>query len=105
MIDVGQLFLKTGLTMRAVDFFQLSSILLAATNPYILIGLALVGGSSIFWLNALSKTDLSLAYPMLSLGFVIVSVASYFLFNEQLTLLRMVGIGVISSGVFLMARS
>jgi multidrug transporter EmrE-like cation transporter len=54
---------------------------------------------------ALSRVEVSLAYPMLSIGYVVNAVAAWYLFGEALTAQRMIGIGTIIIGVFLVARS
>ena len=76
-----------------------------AANPYVLGGLACYVVSVVVWLMALSRVEVSIAYPMLSIGYVINAVAAWYLFGESLTALRMAGIGFIVVGVFLVARS
>ncbi len=48
---------------------------------------------------------MSVAYPMLSVGYIVNAALAYFLFDESLTAQKMVGIGFIIVGVFLVARS
>ena len=57
------------------------------------------------WIVALSRVDVSLAYPMLSLGYVVNALAAYWLFGEALGPMRCAGIALILAGVFLVARS
>jgi multidrug transporter EmrE-like cation transporter len=59
----------------------------------------------VVWIMALSRVEVSLAYPMLSIGYVVNAVAAWYLFGEALTAQRMIGIGTIIVGVFLVARS
>ena len=47
----------------------------------------------------------SVAYPMLSVGYIVNAVLAYFLFGESLGAQKVVGIGFIIVGVFLVARS
>ena len=61
--------------------------------------------SVVVWIMALSRVQVSIAYPMLSIGYVVNAVAAWFLFGEALTVQRLVGIGFIVIGVFLVARS
>ena len=42
-----------------------------ATNPYVVIGLLIYVGGTVFWLSALSRVDLSYAYPFASLSYVV----------------------------------
>jgi len=59
----------------------------------------------VVWVVALSKVPVSIAYPMLSIGYVVNAVAAYYLLGESITPLRLAGIGVIILGVFMVARS
>jgi multidrug transporter EmrE-like cation transporter len=61
--------------------------------------------SVVFWILALSRVDVSIAYPMLSIGYVVNALAAWLLFSEQLNAARVTGIGVIILGVWLVARS
>jgi multidrug transporter EmrE-like cation transporter len=54
---------------------------------------------------ALSRVEVSIAYPMLSIGYVINAVAAWYLFGEAVTPMRMLGIGIIVVGVYVVARS
>ena len=75
------------------------------TNPFIIGGLALYVGGTVFWLAALSRVDLSFAYPFASLSYVVMLTASWLLFNENITPLRLAGTLVVMLGVFLISRS
>jgi uncharacterized membrane protein len=74
-------------------------------NPYVFFGFASFGLSSIFWLVVLSRIELSLVYPMVSIAYVLVAIASWLFFKENVTLVRWLGILVIVMGVFLISRS
>ncbi len=76
-----------------------------AIEPHILGGLACYVVSVVVWVVGLSKVPVSIAYPMLSLGYVINAVAAYYLLGESVTPMRLAGIGVIIVGVFMVARS
>jgi multidrug transporter EmrE-like cation transporter len=52
----------------------------------------------------LSRTPVSVAYPMLSIGYIVNALAAWYLFAEVLTLTRLAGIGVIIVGVVLVTR-
>ncbi len=54
---------------------------------------------------ALSRVDLSFAYPFASLSYVVMLAASWQLFNEDISLLRLMGTAVIVFGVLLISRS
>jgi multidrug transporter EmrE-like cation transporter len=61
--------------------------------------------SVVVWILALARVEVSVAYPMLSIGYVVNALAAWLLFAEALTPARMAGIGVIIAGVWLVARS
>lgn len=106
---MAQLLLKAG--TRTVGHFEFS---LAnalpigwqlATNPYIFGGLCCYVISVGVWIMALSRVEVSIAYPMLSLGYVVNALLAWQLFGEAMTTSRVAGIGVILVGVYLVARS
>lgn len=99
---VGQLFLKSG-ALR-VNTSQLVGVM-KFVNPPMLFGFFFYGLSSIIWVLVLRKVQLSYAYPMISLGYIIVFIASYFLFNESLNLYRLIGIAFILTGIIFVAKS
>ena len=76
-----------------------------ALEPHIAGGLACYVVSVVVWIIGLSRVPVSIAYPMLSLGYVVNAVAAHYLFGESVTLSRGLGIGFIVVGVWLVARS
>jgi drug/metabolite transporter (DMT)-like permease len=76
-----------------------------ALEPHIVAGLACYVVSVVVWIIGLSRVPVSIAYPMLSLGYIINAIAAHYLLGEALTLSRWVGIGFIIVGVWLVARS
>lgn len=105
----AQMLLKLG--MQRIGYFAFSAEnmwpvgLRIASNPYILGGFAFYVFSVLVWLMVLSRVDVSLAYPLSSFGYVLVALAAYFLFGEQISALRMVGIFVVIFGVYLISKS
>jgi multidrug transporter EmrE-like cation transporter len=94
----AQLSLKYG-TMKSVGIVSMYM------NPYVILGLTFYGLSAITWIYSISKVQLSFAYPMVSLGYVIVFTLSYFLFGENLSFMRISGLLIIVVGVIVIARS
>jgi multidrug transporter EmrE-like cation transporter len=94
----AQLFLKAG--TNATPFGPG-----LALEPRILAGIACYAVSLVVWILALSKTPVSVAYPMVSLGFALNAGLAWWLLGESVTPMRMAGIGVIIVGVVLVARS
>ena len=68
------------------------------------VGLACYGISVILWLAALSRVPVSVAYPMLSIGYVINAFAAAVLFGEALSVGKLAGIALICAGVLVLAR-
>ncbi len=110
LLNAGaQLLLKAG--TNAVGVFAFSSDNLVpvgwrlATEPHIVGGLVCYVISVIVWIMALSRVEVSIAYPMLSIGYVVNALAAWYLFGEAVTLTRLAGIGIIIIGVYVVARS
>jgi drug/metabolite transporter (DMT)-like permease len=76
-----------------------------ALHPGILGGLACYAISVVVWIVALSRVEVSIAYPMLSIGYVVNAALAWWLFGEQVNPQRWLGIAVIIIGVVLVARS
>lgn len=106
----GQLLLKTGMnTIGPITGEEVrngaSTIVKVAANPQVVIGLMLYFVSAAIWLVVLSRVDLSFAYPLLGSSYIVVLIASRFLFNEPVTMVRLSGTLLISLGVILISRS
>ena len=98
LLNAGaQLLLKAGATAEPLGP-QL------ALEPHILAGLGCYAVSVVVWVAALSRVPVSVAYPMLSIGYVVNAIAAWYLFGETLTAARIAGIGLIVVGVYLVAR-
>jgi multidrug transporter EmrE-like cation transporter len=74
------------------------------TNPTILGGLALYAIGTVLWLNVLARSELSQAYPFVGLGIVLAGLFGYFLFNDTLNPMRLMGTVVVIAGIILVAR-
>jgi multidrug transporter EmrE-like cation transporter len=106
---VAQLLLKAGarnvgeihLTMQ--NWFVIG-LKVAAQLP-IIGGLTCYVLSVVLWIIALSRVDVSIAYPMLSLGYVVTAVGAWYFFGEPVSLQRLLAICVILVGVALLART
>ncbi len=108
VIDARQIIMKQGINqLGGIDFSSgiINGFLVVLTNNYVLLGVILSVFGTIAWLLALSKAPLSFAYPMLSIGYVFVSIFSGIFFNEVLSSLRLFGLGIIVGGVFLLSRT
>jgi len=105
----GQLLLKRGMSQVGevprehgrILWFLLGAFL----NPQVFAALCLAFVASLGWMAAVSRLPLSYAYPFMAVTFPLVLVFSRFLFLEQISTLRWIGVFVIWFGVYLVSRS
>lgn len=106
---IGQLLLKRGmLGMGPLNLGGgnvVSLVWSIFTNPWVIAGLALYVGGTLFWLIALSRADLSFVYPFATLTMALIIISSRFIFGEAISGLRLIGIITIAAGVLIVARS
>jgi undecaprenyl phosphate-alpha-L-ara4N flippase subunit ArnF len=100
----GQILMKWGIESLREGGTAISGMNLIRAWP-VAAGLASYGLSSVFWLLALRKFPLSTAYPMVSLGYVLVMIMSLWLFQETISMQKWLGAAVILGGVVLIARA
>jgi len=105
----AQLLLKAGTNSVGVFEFSRANIgpigWKLATEPHILGGLTCYVISVVVWIMALSRVEVSIAYPLLSVGYIVNAIAAWYLFGEAVSVTRLAGIGVIIVGVYIVARS
>ena len=105
----GQLVIKRGLVALGSQALRPDGVLgfLAslALNPMIVGGLAIYVLGTLFWLVALSRLDLSYAYPFASLNYVLVLLASWIVLGELPSATRLAGVALICLGVCAIART
>ena len=106
---VAQLALKASVSDTGIISLDMQSLMSSAvslaTNLWLWVGLICYGVSVVVWILALSRVDVSIAYPMLSIGYIVNAIAASHLFNEPLGIGKVVGIGIIIVGVYVLARS
>ncbi len=106
---VAQLALKKGMSTIGHFQFTVENIIPIAfkvsMNPFVITGLACYVISVVVWLLVLSRVEVSYAYPLLSVGYIVTAFAGKYFFNEALTPVRWAGIIVICIGVYLITRS
>lgn len=103
--SLGQLSFKAGLNIIGELQISAEMILQLITTPYIVLGLAFFGVSALLWLIALMETDLSFAYPFLSLNYVAIMIGGVLLYGEQISPLRLFSVGLIILGLLTISRS
>lgn len=104
---IAQLFIRKGMLIvgdTSIGNFM-DNIVPMVTNLWLWGAMLCYGVSILLWMSVLSKVEVSFAYPFLSVGYILAAVAGYFFFDENVSLTRIIGIGVICLGVFLISRS
>jgi multidrug transporter EmrE-like cation transporter len=104
----AQLLLKAGTNATGVlslDGAWSSTLWRVATEIHFIMGVLLYGVSVVVWIFGLSRVPVSVAYPMLSIGYIVNAVLAHYLFGEAVTATRWLGIAFIIVGVWLVARS
>ncbi len=109
----AQLLLKAGVNnvTAAIGTFDYSVANIWPVGLRLATQLPIIGGlccyviSVVVWILGLSRVDVSIAYPMLSLGYVLNALGAWWLFGEALSPQRLLGIGIIIVGVYVLARS
>jgi drug/metabolite transporter (DMT)-like permease len=97
---VGDSLLSYG--MKQVGNISLKNIpdlLLAIANPWVGLGIILLLGFFASYMTALSWADLTYVLPASSLGYVLLALIARFALHEQISLMRWLGIALVSSGV------
>ena len=106
---IAQLLLKAG--TNAVGAIHLNGgnwfvtgVKLASQAP-IVAGLSCYVLSVIVWIIGLSRVDVTVAYPLLSLGYIINAIGAWYFLGEAVSVQRLLAIVIIIIGVALLARS
>jgi multidrug transporter EmrE-like cation transporter len=94
-----------GLNAAAQLLLKVATRPLAHFTAFNWTGMACYAASVCVWLAALSKAPVSTAYPMLSLGYVVVAAVSVLWLGESMAPAKVIGIALICGGVILVSRS
>jgi multidrug transporter EmrE-like cation transporter len=103
----GQIALKYGMStvsLGAAGLGLARQVVRAIFTPYVFLGFVCYAVSSCFWLVVISKWNLSYAYPMIAIGYVLVVFLSRLLFKEAVTPLQWLGIVMMCSGLAIVTR-
>ena len=108
--SVAQIALKKGMLQCDCSFSpEVSNILplisALVLNPFLVAGVFLHIAALFTWLYVLKHVEVSYAYPFISMGFVVVLLLSYYLFNENINAYRIVGVSLIILGIILVGKS
>jgi len=102
---LGQFLMKSGVNqVGPIGNLGLMTLVRLFSNLRVILGFVSYGLSSVGYLLALSKLDLSVAYPMVGLGYVLVLLISWLFLHETVSALRWLGVLLIFAGVWLVGR-
>ena len=102
----GQFMVKTGVNrIGVVSLLDVHAIIRALTSWLVIGGFVIYFISALIWISILSRADLSWAFPILSLSYVITALLSPVLLNESFSAQRLIGTLVICLGVFLVYKT
>ena len=99
---LAQFLLKSG--VQATPLGEISSLQLLAKNWRIWAGFVCYSTAALIWLRVLADWDVSKAYPMMGIGFVLTLLVGL-MYGEAITMSRIFGVAAIFIGVILVARS
>ena len=101
--------MKFGVRTIGTFSFSLKNVLpaglKAAGSPFILAALGCYVISVVIWLMVLSSVEVSYAYPLPSIGYIVTAFCGYMFLGENMDASRWLGVIVICAGVFLITRS
>lgn len=109
MSSTAHIFLKKGMMTHALNDIKSDGVIglvwAVGTNPWVLGGMFLHVSALVVWLWALSKVDISFAYPFLALGYVLVSAMAWLWLGEELNHMRVIGMVIIIFGILVLAKA
>ncbi len=97
----GEVLLKAGVNRIGTITLAPGTLLRAFLQWQVLVGFVLLFGGSLFWLAVLSRVHLSIAYPLLAMGYVLTTIWALVFLKEPVPASRWLGIGAICSGIVL----
>lgn len=106
---VSQLIIKWQMSSFSFDDYQTwqEKYVLAFSmllNPYIIVSLILTFLAGITWMIAMTKFEISYAYPFTLLGLVLVTIFSVVFFGESINIYKLIGIVFIILGIVVISK-
>jgi drug/metabolite transporter (DMT)-like permease len=98
----GQILFKQGMKDKIID--SVPAMIRVLFTPFVFSALVLYALTTILWLYILNKVPISRAYPIQALAYPLVLILAKLLFNESITVSRLIGIGIIVIGVIVVAQ-
>lgn len=94
----GQILLKTG-AERSRD------VVAQFLDPFTIVGFGIYALAAIFYIVAIKKIPISIAFPSVSLSYVLVALAGHLLWNEPFGPAQLGGIALIAGGILLLHQA
>ena len=110
MLSLGHVFFKKGVAPLGTPHLRVFRSYMAFIQqvfrtPVIWLGFAGIGAGIAVWIIALAQTDLSLAYPIASLQYVVVLIAARIFLGEKLDKMKLFGTAMVIGGIVLISVS
>ena len=104
----GQLVLKWRMNLKGQlpEAFsdKIQFMIHAYLDPWVISGFVIAFMASLTWAMAMTKFQLSQAYPFMTLSYIIVFALSVFLFNEEVNLYKIIGYAFLLLGIIIIAK-
>lgn len=104
----AQLLLKSGIDSTGFQINESSNVIdnivRAILTPNVFAGFVLYGFAAVAWLIVLSKFELSYAYPMLAMMYIVIPFAASIFLKEHINSMQWVGIMVITVGILIVSQ-
>jgi len=97
---VGQIVLKVGVIRSPSLAFSVPLLL----NPIVLAGLAAYFFAALFYINAIRQIPLSVAFPSVSIGYVVVALLAHWIWGEAFGRTQILALVLIGTGVYILGR-
>jgi drug/metabolite transporter (DMT)-like permease len=108
LLAVAQVLVKLGMNevggLNISTKTFLSDFIPIISSHYLWMGGITIVVSSILWMKVLSRVELSVAYPLISISYIFGILAAKYIFGETIPISRWFGVGVIGIGIFLIMR-
>jgi len=105
----AHIFLKKGMSsfgsLHEQELSLYPLVLNVALNPWVIGGISLHVVALVIWLTALSRVEISFAYPFLALGYVLVGIMAWAWLGESITIQKVMGTLIIIFGLIVISRS
>jgi drug/metabolite transporter (DMT)-like permease len=100
-LAIGQIFFK----FSAISWMQTGSLFTFKTASTLILAMMIYATTSIAWVWVLQKVELGRLYPLMALGFILVPIGSYFVFDERFNTQYFIGGSLIIVGIILAMKA